>query len=163
MISQSNSSEGVSPRRYIDPDTLFTIDVPNGWLVDSSGQMGSSVILFHPQVEHNFRTTINVVVHQLGALTPEEFLTLTRLQLKQLPEFTLQVDDSISQPPGARLLEWAAEPGPMPLKVRQLLVYQRDNVYVVTATALLALFEFQRNTIETTVSSFRTLAADPQS
>jgi hypothetical protein len=145
------------PRQFVDPDTLFGIDVPRGWFVDSSGQMESRVILLHPQVKENFRTNINVIVPPLGHLTQQEFLTLTRLQIKQISEFQLVADRPASELPGAHLLEWVGQPSAILLQIRQLLVPASGKVYVITGTALQSQFEEHRAIIESTLNSFRLL------
>jgi hypothetical protein len=71
-----------SPRIYIDSESLFTLQVPPGWLVDTSGQQGARVILLHPSSADDFR--VNVTVQNIQALTHDEYLPLTRLQFKQL-------------------------------------------------------------------------------
>jgi len=161
-----NSSGSTEKRRFVDKDTLFSIDVPDGWLVDTSGQRGSKVILLNPQTENNFRANVNVVVQALDPLTAEEFLTLSRLQLKQFSgQSELDLDAPAERPRGGHVFEYTVhhqQISPMPLKVRQVIYVAEDKAYIVTGTATLVRFEFYRNDIENVLESFQ-IASDAAS
>src|SRR5438067_2148901 len=93
---------GPGPRSFVDPVNRFSLTIPPGWLVDTSGQQGTKAIFFHPQGEEHFRPNINVVVNPLSPFTPEEFITLGRLQLKQLSGSSrLGIDEPAEKPEGA--------------------------------------------------------------
>jgi hypothetical protein len=146
---------GAKPRVYVDQESLFSLHVPKGWLVDTSGQQGSRVILLHPMIENDFRVNVNVVVNAMGGLTIEEYLTLSRLQIKQLTGARqLAVDELARRPEGAHLLEWIVEIAPVPLKIRQVFLAKEPRIYLVTATAPLARFELHRSVLETVLESF---------
>ena len=121
--------------RYVDPETLFALSVPPGWLVDNSGQQGAKLLLLCPQMEGTFRPTLNVMIQDLGILTKDEFLTLTRLQLKLLTgQPRPQRDELYAGLPGAQILEWSATVNDLPLTMCQLLVVAARKAYVLTGT-----------------------------
>lgn len=122
---------------YADPETLFTVQVPPGWALDTSGQSGARAILYHPEVWSGFRSNVNIVVQPLGALTSDEFLTLTRLQIKQLTgQQHPERDTPSTEPPGGWVIEYAANFGASAaLRVRQDIHCSAGRVFVLTATA----------------------------
>ncbi|MBI1916063.1 MAG: hypothetical protein HYS12_15220 [Planctomycetes bacterium] len=156
MSHDRDPGSATKPRAYFDPDTLFSLAVPPGWLVDTSGQQGSKVTFFCPEVEDNFRTNVTVVVQPLAPLTPEEFVTLSRLQIKQLSgNSRLAVDQEEDRPAGARTFEWTAlKLFPIPLRFRQRIVVDRGMTYGVICTAPMHRFEDYRELFDATLSSF---------
>ena len=131
-----NPSTTNSPRVYVDPQELFSLHVPEGWLVDSSGQQNTRVILLHPTTEANFRVNVNVTVQELRALTPDEFLTMSRLQLKQLTGSPrAERDEPAERRGGGHRLESTMTLGAVTIETRQLIVLDGGKAYVVTATA----------------------------
>jgi hypothetical protein len=154
-----NHRASIEKRRFVDKETLFSLDVPDGWLIDTSGQRGSKVLLLDPQSEDKFRANVNVVVQNLDPLTAEEFLTLSRLQLKQLSgRSELDLDAPAEQPRGGRVFEYTVQRpqiAPIPLKVRQVIYVDKEQAYIVTGTATLARFEFHCKDIESVLESFQ--------
>jgi len=139
---ESNSSE---PRVFIDPDTRFSIQIPNGWQVDTSGQQGSKLILYHPHVEENFCANINVLAHDLAPLTRDEYITFTRLQLKQLTGFAqLPVDAAATDRDNGHIFEWMIDQPPYPVRFRQLIAFDQSRAFAISATAPLDRFENRR-------------------
>ncbi len=142
-------------RRYVDSETLFSLHVPPGWLVDTSGQQGARVLLLSPTLEANFRPTLNVLVQDLRCLTKQEFLTLTRLQLKL---FTGQPrpdrDEQFPGLPGAQVLEWTASLNGMTLTMCQLLVISGGKAYILTGTAPADCLARYRMAFQTVFGSF---------
>ncbi len=55
-------------RVYVDPREGFSLRMPGGWMVDTSGQQGSRVIFYAPTVEDTFRASVNVVVQDLAPI-----------------------------------------------------------------------------------------------
>ena len=159
-MNQRTNGNTTDPRVYLDPETLFSLKVPKGWLMDTSGQQGSRLILLHPVAEYNFRTNINVVVSHNPALTKEEYIVLSRLQLKQMAGCrALEVDESTSLPPDGHVFEWTVQVPPVPVKGRLVILFDANKVYVATGTALLPQFETHRREIEFALQSFRVLQA----
>jgi hypothetical protein len=156
MIPNVPSHAKNEPRTHRDQHGLFSLTVPQGWLLDASGQHGSRAVLLHPAAEEGFQANVNVVVCPNPHLSPDEFLTFTRLQLKQLTGLErLDVDKLAGRRDGGHVLEWAAQAGPAVLRHRQLLVFDVGRVFVVTATALDSRFEAHRPEFAAIMDSFR--------
>ena len=144
------------PSIYTDPDFHFSSRIPAGWLLDSSGQQGTRIIIFASPPNVDFRANINVMIHKLAAITPAEFLTLSRLQLKQMTgPPNLEIDHPAAQPPGAHIFEWHAPMGSLHLKMRQLITFRPPLAFVVTATALFNDFDQFRQDFEAALDSFQ--------
>ena len=98
---------------HTDPEFRFSITFPSRWVRDTSGQQGTRVILFHPFATTGFRTNINVIVQQIGVMTPDDFLTLSRLQMKGISAHPLMdVDQPTATLAGAHFFEVARPNGP---------------------------------------------------
>ena len=141
---------------YTDQDRRFSILVPVDWIVDSSGQQGTRVILCEPSAIGDFCANINVVVQALGAMTETEYLALSRLQVKQMSgRAKPDVDVAAAQLNNGRILEWHAMMGRMHLKIRQLIVVCGSSAFLVSATALYSRFSEYRKDFEAALDSFR--------
>lgn len=105
-------TESTTTRVYEDIEGLFRIQVPGDWLADSSGELGVRVAFACPEAYQGFQANVNVGVNYLPPLTQDEFLTLSRLQLKQLSRAaSLPVDEAADQRPGSHVFEWIRENG----------------------------------------------------
>jgi hypothetical protein len=158
MPKQTESTPSGS-REYVDPQLLFSLEMPADWLVDNSGQQGSKLVLFEPRADGNFRTNINVIVQELAPLTAEEYLTLARLQLKQTSGSSqLDVDQPAADAEGAHVFEVSSSRTPIPVKCRQAVWLRADKAFVVTGTTPLAQYNLRRKEIELVLRSFRILS-----
>jgi hypothetical protein len=102
-------------------------------------------MLFAPEVDDNFRANVNVIVQELAPWTPEEYVTISRLQLKKLSNLAaLPVDGPAPRLPGSWLLEWTTWEAPIPVRGRQLLAFRAGRAFVLTATATAASFARHR-------------------
>jgi hypothetical protein len=117
----SEPPTNLSIELYTDAESRFSIHVPVGWLVDYGGLQGTRVLLYAPGASGAFRANINVIVHSLGVMTDEEYLALSRLQMKQMSGCR-EPDVDMPAPHGqsGRIIEWHAPMGPMHIKTRQL-------------------------------------------
>ena len=141
-----------------DRTALFSLPVPSGWSADRSGREGSSVVIFSPTVEDNFRANVNVVVQDLAPLAQEEYLTLSRLQLRKLSNMaTLPVDEPFQRLPGGHVFEWVTWEAPIPVRGRQLVAFRDDKAFIVTAMATAGSFERHKPTFDAVLESFSLL------
>ena len=149
-----------STRTYVDPQGSFALEVPPEWLIDNSGQQGTLVMLFQPVKNGDFRPNLGVVAHSLAPLTPEEYVTLSRLQAKRLSgKSTLDVDQVANTAMGGQIIEWSSlQMGPVAIRFRQLLIVNKGIAFTITATAGGHQFEGLRVLLESMLSSFRTPA-----
>jgi|GEM_PF-3691293 len=142
---------------YVDPETLFSLQIPPGWALDTSGQGGSRAILYHPEAWSGFRPSVNVVVQLLGGLTPEEFLTMTRLQIKQVTgQPQPERDEQSGALLGGQVIEYTAEFGTgAVLRVRQDYYFHAGRAFILTATAPNETYARVAAAFERILASFR--------
>src|SRR5262249_58042694 len=112
------------------------------------------LILIDPSSPGPFWPNINLVVQDLGKLTTEEFVTLTRLQLKALGDNAVAERDEPMGPAG-HLFEFLAHAGPVPTRCLQHVFFHLRRAYILTAVAASQQFEAYRERFE---SSFRSVA-----
>src|SRR5262245_54550403 len=118
-----------------DNGALLLIRPPEGWLM-APPQAPARLLLLDATAPGPFRANINVVVQNLGQMTPEEWLTLTRLQLKSMGEkVTIERDEALGKRPGGHLFEYSALLGPVFVRCLQLILLQGGAAYVITALA----------------------------
>jgi len=124
--------------------------------MESGGLRGTRVFLYAPRLSGGFQANINVMVHSLGVMTEEEYLALSRLQMKQMSGRS-EPDVDMPAPHGhsGRIVEWHAHMGPMHIKTRQLIVVCGSSAFVVSATALSTQFSEYREEFEAAMDSFR--------
>lgn len=126
-------------RPYSDIEQLFDLSVPFDWLTDASEEMGLRVAFFSPdatETPHDFRANVNVVVQHVPPLNQAEYLTLTRLQLKQVSrKASLPKDESVGET-GSHIFEWVNNHTPMPLWIRQQVFFSESKAFILTATCL---------------------------
>ena len=136
-----------------DNGALLMIRPPEGWLM-SPPQPPARLLLLDPAAPGPFRPSINVVVQKLGQLTPEEWLTLTRLQLKSMGEHvTIERDEELGKQSGGHLLEYTAQIGPLSVRCLQFILLQGGAAYMITALAAADQFEAYRSRLESSVFS----------
>jgi hypothetical protein len=148
--------------RYTDSESGFAVGVPGGWRVETSGLFGSRLILFAPGGSADFQPNVNVTVQDLSGVTRDEFLTVTRIQLKQFTGSPkLDVDAPAPEPAGAHVFEWTTRRSPVPLRGHQLDVFGAGRCYAVTATARADQYDQLRPEFDEVLRSFQLLAPAP--
>lgn len=142
---------------YSDPEKLFHLKIPSDWLAETANRFGVRIAFLSTEAAQGFHANVNVIVNEVPPLTTEEFLTLSRLQLKQLSGLvTLPVDKQIAHPNSAQahLFEWTNPRAPNLLTMWQLVVFAASKALILTATALAESFDKYRHTFETIFRSF---------
>jgi len=143
-------------RKYDDIEDLFTLETPDEWLVDVSGQAGCRVSFLCPNEISGFSANVNVVVEHLPPLTHQEFVVSCRLQLKQASgRAQLPIDEMSQTRTDAHVFEWTNWQTPMELHLKQQLFFSSSKAFVVTGTALLSNFEEYRTTFNQILDSFQ--------
>src|SRR5262249_51871231 len=95
-----------------------------------------------------------VVAQNLGKMTPDDYLTLTRLQFKGLGDnITVYKDEPLGRPGGGHLFEFVATLRQMPVRTRQFILLQAGSAYVITALAPADQFEGLRARLEESLAS----------
>jgi hypothetical protein len=142
-----------------DNGALLLIEPPEGWLM-SPPAPPSRLLLLDPAAPVP-RPNINVIVQDLGKMTAEEYLTLTRLQLKGMGDnVVVERDEPLGRPPGGQVLEFTAQLGPMSVRCRQFILLHGGSAYVITALATAHQFEAYRSRFERALTSV-TLTLSP--
>ncbi len=145
--------------RYTDSESGFAVGVPGGWRMDTSGLLGSRLVLFAPEAPGDFQPNVNVTLQDLGGISRDEFLTVTRIQLKQFAGSPrLEADTPTAD---GHVFEWTTRRPPFPLHGRQVIVFGAGRCYVVTATARADGFDRLRPEFEEVLASFRVLNRAP--
>lgn len=146
-------------KRYTDAEFGFSISIPSGCLTDTTGPQGTRLIVHFPGDSYGFRANVNVMVQQLGAMSPEEYVILSRFQIKQISgRAGMDVDQPLCLHQNGHLFEWHAPFGPSELRVRQLVAIRMPTAFVVAATALEDAFKSYEQAFQTMLESF---AVDP--
>ena len=149
-------SDNQEPWVYIDPGGKFSFCVPHDWAVDPTGQRGACVFTFGPNIDDGFRANVNIVVQPLSPLTHDEYLTLSRLQIRKMGNLArLAVDEPALRFPGGRVLEWTALEASPPIRTRQLIAFAGPEVFVVTAMATAASLDRYEPLFQVMMDSFR--------
>ena len=153
---------------YSNSTDAFEIQPPDGWLVDDSGVLGTTVVFHGPTPdlhgETQFFANIVVRVGPTNAFALEEIAEESMKQSSlELQDFDLLGDESIIvNGQTARLFELTYVEGALPLKAIYLLVVYEDKVYAITATALDAAWDKYESAFDASLRSLRFLA-DSQS
>jgi hypothetical protein len=137
-----------------DHGELLLLEAPPGWLM-TPPTPPARLALLDPNASGGFWPNVNVVIQDLGTMTPEEYLTLGRLQLKAMGEQARVEHDEPIGPgsSGGRVMEFVAYNGQVPVRCRQLILLQGGSAYVVTATAAAHQFEAYRPRFDRVFSS----------
>jgi hypothetical protein len=148
--------------KYADAESGFALGVPAGWRVDTTGLLGSRLILFAPAAAGDFQANVNVTVQGLGGVTRDEFLTVTRIQLKQFAGTPrLEMDAPAAEPAGGHAFGWTSHRHAVPLRGHQVLAFREGWCYAVTLTARPEQFERLRLEFEEILRSFQFIDPTP--
>src|SRR5262245_3129049 len=86
---------------------MLLLEPPEGWVM-APPNPPAQLILLDPLAPGPFRPNINLVVQDLGRMTTEEFLTLSRLQMKGLGDKAALVTDAPMSGLASHLFEFLA-------------------------------------------------------
>ncbi len=127
---------------FTNASSSFSIQFPEGWKTDESGQFGALVFALNPVVDKDgdssFSTNMNVTSEAVQNATLDEYIKAT---LDALPKFlseyktTENKEVTVNGLPG-RLIGGTFTQGKLKLRNTQLLVIDKGTAYVVTGTAL---------------------------
>lgn len=151
-----HSGHMVNERIYCDVEQQFGVRIPLHWLADTSGRAGTRVAFVSPESVMGFQANVNVIAQYVPPLTRDEYLTLSRLQLKLAARATeLPVDEPDQKSSVFHVFEWTNNQAPIPVRVRQQIFFSDRKAFVVTATALESNFEEYRATFQSVFDSFK--------
>ena len=138
----------------------YSIKSPAGWMVDSSKQMGTDLILFS-MLENStdkFRENINVQVQNTPGMNIDlaKYTAISATRIKAMaPDSKIEESKTITT--GNRSYQkiiYTATQGNFKLKFEQYYFVTARNAYVITLTAETAKFDAYRSTGEEILNSF---------
>jgi hypothetical protein len=132
---------------------LLLIEPPEGWLM-APPVPPARLYLLDPNAPGPFRPNLNVVVQELGKLTPEDYVQLTRLQLKALGDgAVVERDQPLGPARTGHLFEVVFHGGPVTVCSRQVILLHAGSAYVLTAMAAADEFRAYRARFEKALES----------
>ena len=140
-------------RNFPDPEGLFNVEVPSNWLAETGGQRGLRVSFVSP-VESAFRPNVNIGIEHVPPLTQEECILLNRLQLKRL-SLSEELDRDELLDSGVHIFEWVNQQAPVPVWVRQQVVFAKNKAFTLTATCHVEQCDDLLETFDSILNSFK--------
>jgi hypothetical protein len=142
--------------KYADADSGFIVGVPAGWRLDSTGVMGSRLVMFAPSAPGDFQANVNITLQDLASVTADEFVTVTRIQLKQFAGSpSLDVDEPRGEAGAGHVFAWTTHRGAVPVRGHQVLNFRAGRCYALTLSARPEQFEQLRPEFEAILGSFQ--------
>jgi hypothetical protein len=117
----------------------FDVTTPEGWERIDTTEMGMKLIyLMSPQSDANdmFRENINIVTEKTGSMSLENYMTLSKTNMKKMLANFNEVetsDQTISGEPGS-VMHYQHEYGGTPLDVKAYVVIKDGVAYLINCT-----------------------------
>jgi hypothetical protein len=155
MMFGASVFASVDSNAYVNSNNRFSINPPSGWVVDSTGAFGTSVIFYGP-TEANFRVNMNIIVESTS-LTLSAYVSAAKTQLSQgLTNYNL-----VSEGPKAiggvaayELVNTFTQ-GAFNIKDKQTIFVQNQEGYVITSTALQSNYDTYQPAFDESVQTFK--------
>jgi hypothetical protein len=136
-----------------DQGVLLLIEPPEGWVM-AAPTPPAKLTLLDASAPGPTWPNINLTVQDLGKLTPDEFVLLSRLQMKSLGDsVVVEKDEPIGRDSGVHRFDFLAYPVGQPVRCRQHIMFHGRRAYVLTAMAPSAQFEAYRERFARTLDS----------
>ncbi len=124
----------------------FSIQYPEGWTVDTSGQMNTSFLLFSPLTENDtFSENVNLLIQDLQGqnMTMQGYVELSENQIKTMvPNSKISESRAVkSQKPPYYIIVWSGKVANQNLKFKQYIYLINDKAYILTFTASIKDFD----------------------
>ena len=125
----------------------YSIDYPDNWQTDESGQMGTSFILLSPQTSDSddFKENVNLLRQDLSAydLNLEEFVTLSKGQIESMIEESkiLESEMFTNVTPNYFRTTYTGKQYNRTLHLTQYYWVTDNNAYVLTFTSELGVYD----------------------
>lgn len=139
----------------------YTIDYPDNWQTDESGQMGTSFILLSPQTSDSddFKENVNLLRQDLSAydLNLEEFVTLSKGQIESMIEESEILESEIftNVTPNYFRTTYTGKQYNRTLHFTQYYWVTDNSAYVLTFTSELDVYDDYKKTGEQIMKSFK--------
>lgn len=141
-------------------ESNYTIQHPDNWDVDRSGQMGTSFIILSRQtsLQDQFRENVNLLIQDLTGMNLD-LNSYTQISEEQIETMIANGKLLESQRLNAHgktfhKVIYTGEQGPYQLKFEQFYWVQNEKAYVLTFTAEVDQFDAYRETGEGIMNSF---------
>src|SRR3989442_7795942 len=145
----------VDSNAYVNSNNRFSINPPSGWVVDSSGAFGTSVIFYGP-TEANFRVNMNIIVESTS-LTLSAYVSAAKTQLSQgLTNYYL-VSEGPKTIGGVDAYEVVNTftQGAFNIKDQQTISVHNQKGYVITSIALPSNYDTYLPAFDESVQTFK--------
>src|SRR3989442_2881898 len=155
MMFGASVFASVDSNAYVNSNNRFSINPPSGWVVDSSGAFGTSVIFYGP-TEANFRVNMNIIVESTS-LTLSAYVSAAKTQLSQgLTNYYLVSEGpkTIGGVDAYELVNTFTQ-GAFNIKDKQTILVQNQKGYVITSTALQSNYDTYLPAFDESVQTFK--------
>jgi hypothetical protein len=138
----------------------YSIEYPNDWDLDTSGQMGSSFIIFSKQssTQDQFRENINLIIQNLTGYTInlDQYTEISLGQIKTMITNgnILESKRLKANGPEFQKVVYTGDQGIYKLKFEQYYWIKNNEAYVLTFTTEVDQFDSYKETGEKILNSF---------
>jgi len=146
--------------RTID-EVDYSIQYPNAWDLDKSGQMGMSFMILSKQVnqQDGFRENVNLLIQNLAGMNInlDKFVEVSQEQIKTMITNGNIIESKRVTENGRNFHQviYTGELGPTQFKFKQYYWVEHEKAYVLTLTCEASQFDIYRETGEKIMNSFR--------
>lgn len=118
----------------------FGIQYPEGWSVDTSGQMNTEFILFSPVLENDtFSENVNLLIQDLSGqnITMKSYVEISENQVtNMIPNSKIFESHAVkSKKPPYHLMVWSGNVANQDLKFKQYFYLINNKAYILTFSA----------------------------
>ena len=139
----------------------YSLQYPDSWDLDKSGQMGMSFMVLSQQVTPNdgFRENVNLLIQNLTGLniTLDKFVEISQEQIKTMMTNGNLLESKRVKANGKTLHKviYTGEHGVLKFKFKQFYWVENERAYILTFTCEASQFDLYSETGEKIMNSFR--------
>lgn len=139
----------------------FSITAPDGWDKTDTSLMGmTATVIFSPveSVSDEFRENINIVTEKIGNKTAEEYLSLSRINMKSMLTELKEIDNGTKEINGhtASWMRYSHSYMGYPLEVKVYVLIAEKIAYVISCTCQKGDMENWEKQFDDCVATFST-------
>jgi len=139
----------------------FSINAPNGWDKSDTSLMGmKATVIFSPPegTSDEFRENINIVTEKIGNKTAEEYLDLSRVNMKSMLTELKEIDNGTKEINGhtASWMRYSHSYMGYPLEVKVYILIADEIAYVISCTCKKGEMENWEKQFDDCVATFST-------
>lgn len=139
----------------------YSIDYPETWTVDTSGQIGTSFSILAPADSEtdDFSENVNLIIQDLGnnEIDLDMFVEISEEQIPKVITNGIIIDSERSSANGKdfHIMTYVGIQGQLTLMFEQLYWIEGSDAYILTFTATDTQFDNYKETAEKIMKSFR--------